>query len=195
VVARAFENQRLRSEEVAEFNYQPTACTKSYRMVVVKKNISVEKGEKLLFDNVVYFFYISASRCLQVECGKGLGVPNRHRLFRQATTPWGVAPEGCPSGVKQLPLTGTGEARGSAAKKPGLGKRSHGESNEVGIGLREKEPPSRNNLPNRGEAMPRSPRGDSGSTGWRTNQRLRPRCCGCRGWLVMLPTQRSQRGT
>jgi hypothetical protein len=59
VVARGFENQRLQSEEVAEFNYRPTACQKTYRMVVVKKNISVEKGEKLLFDNVVYFFYIS----------------------------------------------------------------------------------------------------------------------------------------
>jgi len=59
VVARAFENQRLRSEEVAEFNYRPTACTKTYRMVVVKKNISVEKGEKVLFDTVVYFFYLT----------------------------------------------------------------------------------------------------------------------------------------
>jgi hypothetical protein len=59
VVARGFENQRLRSEEVAEFNYRPTACRKTYRMVVVKKNISVEKGEKLLFDKVVYFFYIT----------------------------------------------------------------------------------------------------------------------------------------
>jgi hypothetical protein len=59
VVAREFENQRLRSEEVAEFNYQPTACRKTYRMVVVKKNISVEKGEKLLFDQVLYFFYIT----------------------------------------------------------------------------------------------------------------------------------------
>ena len=59
VVAREFENQRLRSEQVAEFNYQPTACTKTYRMVVVKKNISVEKGEKVLFDQVVYFFYIT----------------------------------------------------------------------------------------------------------------------------------------
>src|SRR5438270_7480877 len=28
-------------------------------MVVVRKNISVEKGEKLLFDKVVYFFYIT----------------------------------------------------------------------------------------------------------------------------------------
>jgi len=59
VVAREFENQRLRSEEVAEFNYQPSACTKLYRMIVVKKNLSVEKGEKLLFDTVVYFFYIT----------------------------------------------------------------------------------------------------------------------------------------
>jgi hypothetical protein len=59
VVAREFENQRLQSEELAEFNYRPTACKKTYRMVVVKKNISVEKGEKLLFDEVVYFFYIT----------------------------------------------------------------------------------------------------------------------------------------
>jgi hypothetical protein len=59
VVARQFENQRLQSEEVAEFNYQPTACSKEYRMVVVKKNLSVEKGEKLLFDRIVYFFYIT----------------------------------------------------------------------------------------------------------------------------------------
>jgi hypothetical protein len=59
VVARDFENQRLQSEEVAEFNYQPTACKKSYRMVVVRKNISVEKGEKLLYDKIVYFFYIT----------------------------------------------------------------------------------------------------------------------------------------
>ena len=36
VVARELENQRLQSEEVAEFNYQPVACTKMYRMVVVK---------------------------------------------------------------------------------------------------------------------------------------------------------------
>jgi hypothetical protein len=59
VVAREFENRRLRSEEVAEFNYRPTACRKAYRMVVVRKNISVEKGERRLFDQVVYFFYIT----------------------------------------------------------------------------------------------------------------------------------------
>src|SRR5215471_8246093 len=59
VVAREFENKRLQSEEVAEFNYQPAACRATYRMVVVRKNISVAKGEKVLFDEVVYFFYLT----------------------------------------------------------------------------------------------------------------------------------------
>jgi hypothetical protein len=59
VVEREFQNKRLQSEEVAEFAYQPTACRQAYRMVVVRKNISVTKGEKLLFDDVVYFFYIT----------------------------------------------------------------------------------------------------------------------------------------
>jgi hypothetical protein len=59
VVARQFDNQRLQSEEVAEFNYQPTACKKTYRMVVIRKNITVEKGEQHLFDTIVYFFYIT----------------------------------------------------------------------------------------------------------------------------------------
>ena len=59
VVQRGFENLRLRSEEVAEFNYRPTACQKTYRMVVVRKNISREKGEVRLFDEIRYFFYIT----------------------------------------------------------------------------------------------------------------------------------------
>jgi hypothetical protein len=59
VVARQFDNLRLVSEEVAEFNYRPTACRKTYRMVVVRKNLSVEKGERVLFDDVRYFFYLT----------------------------------------------------------------------------------------------------------------------------------------
>jgi hypothetical protein len=59
VAARGFENLRLRSEEVAEFTYRPTACQKAYRMVVVRKNITREKGELRLFDEVRYFFFIT----------------------------------------------------------------------------------------------------------------------------------------
>lgn len=56
---REFETLRLRCEHVAEFNYQPTACGKMYRMVVVRKNISREKGEQCLIDEIRYFFYIT----------------------------------------------------------------------------------------------------------------------------------------
>ena len=56
---REFENLRLKSEEVAEFAYRPTACEKNYRVVVVRKNLSVEKGEQMLFDDIRYFFYIT----------------------------------------------------------------------------------------------------------------------------------------
>lgn len=56
---REFKNLRLQSESVSEFEYQPTACQQAYRMVVVRKNISVEKGERPLFDDVRFFFYIT----------------------------------------------------------------------------------------------------------------------------------------
>ena len=59
VVAREFANQRLQAESVAEFAYRPSACKDTYRMVVVRKNISVERGERVLFDRIVYFFYIT----------------------------------------------------------------------------------------------------------------------------------------
>ena len=59
IVERAFKNLRLEAEAVAEFPYQPVACTKSYRMVVVRKNISVEQGDQRLFDEIRYFFYLT----------------------------------------------------------------------------------------------------------------------------------------
>lgn len=59
---REFENIRLESEEVAEFDYRPTACKRTYRMVVVRKNLTREKGEQRLFDDYRYFFYITNDR-------------------------------------------------------------------------------------------------------------------------------------
>jgi hypothetical protein len=64
---REFLHLELRSEQVAEFDYQPAACKQSYRMIVVKKNISQEKGEAVLFDDVRYFFYITNDRRLCAE--------------------------------------------------------------------------------------------------------------------------------
>ena len=58
IVEREFKNLRLQAEAVAEFPYQPTACTKPYRLVVVRKNISVEQGDQRLFDQIRYFLYL-----------------------------------------------------------------------------------------------------------------------------------------
>jgi hypothetical protein len=62
VVEREFDNIRLVCERVAEFDYRPTACHKSYRLIVVHKNLSVEKGEQVLFDDYRYFFYLTNDR-------------------------------------------------------------------------------------------------------------------------------------
>jgi Transposase DDE domain group 1 len=62
VVERQFQKIRLVSEAVAESEYRPTVCRKSYRLIVVRKNLSVEKGESVLFEDYRYFFYLTNDR-------------------------------------------------------------------------------------------------------------------------------------
>jgi hypothetical protein len=64
---REFEVLRLRGEDYAEFEYTPTACRQSYRMIVLRKNISHEKGESRLFDEIRYFFYITNDGAIDAE--------------------------------------------------------------------------------------------------------------------------------
>jgi hypothetical protein len=66
IVAREFKNLRLDAEAVAEFPYQPVACAQPYRMVVVRKNISVEQGDQRLFEEIRYFFYLTNDREMPV---------------------------------------------------------------------------------------------------------------------------------
>lgn len=56
---RGYTNLRLVSEDVAEFCYRPGRCAKPYRMIVVRKNISVEKGEVTFLPEIRYFFYVT----------------------------------------------------------------------------------------------------------------------------------------
>jgi DDE family transposase len=67
VKQRQYRNIRLESEQVAQFDYRPTQCRKTYRMVVVRKNLSVEKGEAVLFDDLRYFFYITTDRAMSPQ--------------------------------------------------------------------------------------------------------------------------------
>jgi hypothetical protein len=59
VVATGYRNVKLKSEDLAEFSYQPTACAGSYRIVVLRQNLSIERGENVLFEDIRYFFYIT----------------------------------------------------------------------------------------------------------------------------------------
>jgi hypothetical protein len=56
---REFKNIRLQDEQVAETTYRPAACDKTYRLIIVRKNLAVEKGVHLLFDDYRYFFYLT----------------------------------------------------------------------------------------------------------------------------------------
>lgn len=62
VQQRAFENIRLCQEHVAEFDYSPTLCKQTYRVVVVWKDLEVTQGQKKLFDDSKCFFYITNDR-------------------------------------------------------------------------------------------------------------------------------------
>ena len=59
VCQREFEKIRMISEHVAEFPYRPGKCKKDYRVVVCRKNLSIERGEDVLFPDVRYFYYIT----------------------------------------------------------------------------------------------------------------------------------------
>ena len=59
IIEREYENTKLVAEHVAEFAYRPVKCGRDYRVVVLRKNQTVLKGERRLFDEIVYFFYIT----------------------------------------------------------------------------------------------------------------------------------------
>lgn len=62
VVEKQYKNIKLLGEQVAEFAYRPTACDRAYRVIVLRKKLSVEQGQHVLFEDYRYFFYISNDR-------------------------------------------------------------------------------------------------------------------------------------
>lgn len=56
---KGYKNLKLRGESCAEFDYRPTKCDRSYRVIAVRKQIDVERGQQRLFDEVRYVFYIT----------------------------------------------------------------------------------------------------------------------------------------
>ncbi len=75
---RGYVNLELKYEDVAEFNYQPGKCGRSYRVVALRKNISKMKGEHALFDSGPLFLLHHDPHGSQ----RGRGGPLRQRALR-----------------------------------------------------------------------------------------------------------------
>jgi hypothetical protein len=59
VRARKFKVKRTAGEDVCEFTYRPGKCRRDYRVVALRKDLSVERGEDVLFHEYRWFFYIT----------------------------------------------------------------------------------------------------------------------------------------
>jgi len=59
---KGYKNIRLLAEYVAEFDYRPGACKKDYRVVVLRKDLVIEKQGVQVGEEVRYFFYITNER-------------------------------------------------------------------------------------------------------------------------------------
>ena len=64
---RGFKTIHLLEEMIAEFDYQPVACQKSDRMIVLRKRLATDKGQMRLFEEYRYYFSITNDRDLSAE--------------------------------------------------------------------------------------------------------------------------------
>ncbi len=74
---KEYKNLKLRGESYAEFAYRPTKCSRSYRVVVVRKQIDVDQGQQRLFDEVRYFFYVTNAQRSALSARQVVASANR----------------------------------------------------------------------------------------------------------------------
>lgn len=67
VSERGYKSIRTESEDLTEFEYTPLKCKRSYRVIALRKNLSVERGEEALFDEIRFLFYITNDFTLSAE--------------------------------------------------------------------------------------------------------------------------------
>ena len=59
---RGFKTLTRTREDVAEVAYRPTACQRTYRLIIVRQTIQVEEGQARLFDEIRHRFYLTNDR-------------------------------------------------------------------------------------------------------------------------------------
>ena len=62
VKRRGFKTLTLEREEIAEIDYRPSKAKRTYRMVILRKTILVEKGQKRLLPQTRYHFSVVSQR-------------------------------------------------------------------------------------------------------------------------------------
>ena len=56
---RGYKNIVLEAEHIAEFEYRPTKCKQTYRVIVLEKTLREERGQRCLGTDVRYLLYIT----------------------------------------------------------------------------------------------------------------------------------------
>jgi len=64
---RGYLNKRLLAEDTIEFDYKPHRAKKSYRIIVLRKWIVEERGQRTITEDFRYFFYITNDRSLSQD--------------------------------------------------------------------------------------------------------------------------------
>lgn len=64
---RGYKNLVVDHEDIAEFDYEPSRATKTYRMVVLRKTIDEERGQLWIDTHTRYFFYVTNDRKMSAE--------------------------------------------------------------------------------------------------------------------------------
>ena len=82
---RGYKTIRPKKEEVVEFDYRPGKCAKDYRVVALRKNLSIERGDNVLFEEHRFFFYITNDRNLSADAvvAEARGRCNQENLHAQ----------------------------------------------------------------------------------------------------------------
>src|SRR5690606_18044195 len=69
VIKRGFKNQRLLMEWIAEIPYKPGKCRRPYRLVIVRKDLTVDQGTHVLFRDIRHLFYTTDDERTAAEQG------------------------------------------------------------------------------------------------------------------------------
>lgn len=59
VIRREYKRIVPKAEDIAEIQYRPGKCKKTYRLIILRKTMDVLQGTMNLFEDVRYFFYIT----------------------------------------------------------------------------------------------------------------------------------------